>query len=1233
MIRHPIFAAVVAALLFSNACASCGGDNNGNNGTNNGTVTDPDMGGGDPDGGDPDGGGGDPDSGGDPDMGEEPPVEVPRVACADTIAPPAGDDLCEATTGSNGYTLLRAGEVLGPDATYENGGALVDPDGRIVCAGCDCGDEANSADATVISCAEGVLSPSLINPHDHITFSLSWPQDHGTERYEHRHDWRRGLRGHSEIDTNPGSDSSREGVLYGETRMLFGGATSIAGSSSVDASGFLRNLDDGARTEGLTGVDVDYRTFPLGDSGGSLRDMNCDYPDIDSESRAQGASVYLPHIAEGIDDEAANEFRCTSGLAEGGADLINSNTSVIHGIGLTAVDIEQMAAEGARLVWSPRSNIDLYGNTARAPIFRRYGVVIALGTDWSASGSMNVLRELQCADYLNSVHYGGVFSDYELWKMSTLNAAIAMGADTQIGAIVEGFFADLAIFDGRDRDAHRAVISAEIEDVHFVMRGGVPLLGDANVIEALVPAAEVDQCEEIDVCGERRRICAQRDIGMTLSQLRGSVDPNAYPLFFCETPEREPSCVPFREGEYDGSMAGPGDIDGDGIPDADDVCSAVFNPIRPMDGTMQPDIDQDGAGDECDECPTGDADSCPMFDPNDFDSDGVPNLMDNCPNDANPDQADSEGDGVGDVCDACSDFDNSTTPACPATIYEIRGGEFVLGDQVFIDEVVVTAAGGNALFVQVPADASYYNGVEFSGLNVFLAGNTAPAVGDSVRIDGVLSEFGGTLQIEAATITVNSSGNALPDFTEVQPSEIANGGARADELEGTLVQVRDVTVTDPNPDAPDDFGEFEITGGLRVDDLFYEVMPDPTGGEEFSILRGVATFSFGNKKMVPRNASDVVTGPASLVGLTPSTVFVDGDAGAQSTSPPLYVSMSGPTIADVTVALTYSGNVTGPASVTVTSGSDRAEVQLTPSGTGPGSVTASYDGNMSTANVTVYDAATTRTVSSLAPANPTVNINGNLALTVTIAPPASAGGQRVDLAYTPGTSISGPAFVTVPAGMMTAAINLTASATAGSETVTASIGGSSQSTTVNVTTAPANCLIISEYIEGSGSNNKAFELYNCSSGPLDLGNFAVCLVSNGDTTCSQSADLPTQSLPVGGVFTVCRSDTAGGGDPVDGIANNCNLVAANVANFNGNDRLAVYLDANGDSMLDGGDTVTDAFGVLATDPGPIWANTTYRRCDFASYDGVEPFSVDDRYTSHPQNDATDFGTAPVAGCP
>lgn len=78
------------------------------------------------------------------------------------------------------------------------------------------------------------------------------------------------------------------------------------------------------------------------------------------------------------------------------------------------------------------------------------------------------------------------------------------------------------------------------------------------------------------------------------------------------------------------------DSDGDGIGDDLDNCPQVANPD-------QADADEDGRGDACDGAN------------DDVDVDGILNDVDNCRFVANPDQADVDGDGAGDACDAVND--------------------------------------------------------------------------------------------------------------------------------------------------------------------------------------------------------------------------------------------------------------------------------------------------------------------------------------------------------------------------------------------------------------------------------------------------------------------------------------------------------------------------------------------------------------------------------------------------
>jgi hypothetical protein len=116
-------------------------------------------------------------------------------------------------------------------------------------------------------------------------------------------------------------------------------------------------------------------------------------------------------------------------------------------------------------------------------------------------------------------------------------------------------------------------------------------------------------------------------------------------------------------GGYDAfasKLVAYGDTDGDSIPDDSDNCPTVANPD-------QADLDHDGLGDVCDPDVDGDiipntTDNCPWVynpDQHDTDDDGVGDVCDNCKTVANHSQGDADHDGFGDACDHCAGFNDS----------------------------------------------------------------------------------------------------------------------------------------------------------------------------------------------------------------------------------------------------------------------------------------------------------------------------------------------------------------------------------------------------------------------------------------------------------------------------------------------------------------------------------------------------------------------------------------------
>jgi hypothetical protein len=182
-------------------------------------------------------------------------------------------------------------------------------------------------------------------------------------------------------------------------------------------------------------------------------------------------------------------------------------------------------------------------------------------------------------------------------------------------------------------------------------------------------------------------------------------------------------------------------------------------------------------------------------------------------------------------------------------------------------------------------------------------------------------------------------------------------------------------------------------------------------------------------------------------------------------------------------------------------------------------------------------------------------------------------------------------------------------------------------TSADTGASTSGCLIISEYVEGS-SNNKAVELYNCGSAPIDLTDYRYCSAQNGaDPTatqaCSGDYDL-TGTMAGGDVLVLCH--------PNFGQPSLCDA-SDHTVSFNGNDRFAIYLDDGSDAYEHGVDTIVDAFGQLGTEPGgDIWAGVTFDRCNFAAFDGVSSFDASLYYHTLAEDDFSGLGVAPSETC-
>jgi len=425
-------------------------------------------------------------------------------------------------SGSGPEQVVRGNIVSG--GTLMVGGTLViGADGRIRAAGCQV---PAPAQAVTLDCPGALVSPGFVNLHEHIDYSYQQPPQPPVKTWQHRHEWRResdaerGFAGDAPKDAEVRAEVSERAML----RHALSGTTSLSGAKNYRA--FLRNLQlQGGELAMPAGAPVQDDTFPMGDAVSKMwPTAPCTAPQVEAiRARVKPASPYVPHVGEGVNDGARIEVDCVLDAVQPKP----TPNAFIHGVAIGDAQIARLVRQNVGVVLSPRSNLQLYGVTAPLMTLRAAGVTLALGTDWSPSGSLTQLDEARCLVRHSRARLQGALGWAEVHRMMTEGGARAVGLQGQVGSLAVGELADMVIFDTRGRRSLGEVLehSALAETVAVFVGGRAASFPRAW--EGRLPQLANCAPDPRDLCGQQRTVCgasAERPLGTLLRQTVYTID-------------------------------------------------------------------------------------------------------------------------------------------------------------------------------------------------------------------------------------------------------------------------------------------------------------------------------------------------------------------------------------------------------------------------------------------------------------------------------------------------------------------------------------------------------------------------------------------------------------------------------------------------------------------------------------------------------------------------------------
>jgi hypothetical protein len=258
---------------------------------------------------------------------------------------------------------------------------------------------------------------------------------------------------------------------------------------------------------------VDYEVFPL-----ELPHARLDY--LLCELGTENLRSLIVHLSEGnpSDSSAHREFTIFSKSGSLPPGLV-----FVHGTALRPEDFAKMTDKtSVGVVWSPRSNDELYGSTTNVAAAQLAKVTVAIAPDWSPSGSAGVMQEIA---YVARHHF--IAAD-KLIEIATSAPARIARLDPYIGAVEAGKYADFVVVDAKV-DPNKpldSVVKATPADIKLVVVGGQAIYGDPTLLAQFLPQGT--KLDAMTVCGTPKAVYLGQsgavDLGKSLAEIQATLN-------------------------------------------------------------------------------------------------------------------------------------------------------------------------------------------------------------------------------------------------------------------------------------------------------------------------------------------------------------------------------------------------------------------------------------------------------------------------------------------------------------------------------------------------------------------------------------------------------------------------------------------------------------------------------------------------------------------------------------